>query len=138
MRLSSALENPYFLAVSKSSVVGLPARIRSISTIFFIFSRKNGLILVSSAISPMEKPTRMASKRHPNRSSVGRVRIIRISLGLVCCCMSVSRDRSAFMNASSRHLPIAITSPVLFIAVVSVRSAPLNLSKGHRGTFTTT
>ncbi len=93
---------------------------------------------VSSATSLTVNPSRKASKRHPNRSSVGDVRIILISFGFVCRCISLSSDRSAFLNASSTVRPIAITSPVLFIAVVSVRSADLNLSKGHRGTFTTT
>ncbi len=105
---------------------------------FLIFSRKNGVIAVRSVTSSTVNPARKASKRHPNRSSVGAVRIILISLGFVWRFMSVSSDRSAFLNASSTVRPIAITSPVLFIAVVSVRSADLNLSNGHRGTFTTT
>jgi len=34
--------------------------------------------------------------------------------------------------------PIAIASPVDFIAVESVKSTSSNLSMGHRGTFVTT
>jgi hypothetical protein len=33
---------------------------------------------------------------------------------------------------------MAITSPVAFICVPRLRSAAANLSKGHRGIFTTT
>jgi len=92
---------------------------------------------VRSCISASGNPALKASKSVGNRSSVGRERIIRISFAFVCLYTSVSRDRSAFLKASSTHLPIAITSPVLFIAVVRVRSAFLNLSNGQRGTLTT-
>jgi len=107
------------------------------STTFFTFSMKNGEMCVSSDISSTVNPARTASKSVWNRSSVGRERIMRISEGVVWASMSVSRDRRAFLNASSTHRPIAITSPVLFMEVVSVRSAFLNLSNGQRGTFTT-
>jgi hypothetical protein len=93
---------------------------------------------VRSSISFTVKPARKASKRHPKRSSVGRWRIIRISMGFVCRFTSVSIDRRAFLKPSSTVRPMAITSPVDFMAVVRVRSAVLNLSKGQRGTFTTT
>ena len=43
----------------------------------------------------------------------------------------------AFRKASSKRLPIAITSPVDFIEVPMVLSAVLNLSKGHLGILTT-
>ncbi len=62
---------------------------------------------------------------------------MRISFRSVWVATSVSIERSAFLNASSIVRPIAITSPVDFIAVVSVRSACVNLSKGQRGTLTT-
>ena len=48
-----------------------------------------------------------------------------------------SSDAQALRNASSKHRPIAITSPVDFIEVPRVLSAVLNLSKGQRGIFTT-
>ena len=83
-------------------------------------------------------PILKASKSVGNLSSVGRERIILISLMSVCGVMSVSRERSAFLNPSSTVLPMAITSPVLFMAVVKVRSAVLNLSNGQRATLTTT
>ena len=92
---------------------------------------------VSCAISSRVNPSRKASNRQWNRSSVGRERIMRTSLGLVWVRTSVSRERFAFMNASSSVRPIAMTSPVLFMDVVRVLSAPLNLSNGQRGTLTT-
>jgi hypothetical protein len=49
-----------------------------------------------------------------------------------------SSERNAFMNASLKVRPIAITSPTDFICVVRVRSARGNFSNAQRGTFTTT
>jgi len=49
-----------------------------------------------------------------------------------------SSERSAFAIAPSNVRAMAITSPVDFIWVPSVRSAPGNLSNGQRGIFTTT
>ena len=43
----------------------------------------------------------------------------------------------AFISAPSKELPMAITSPVAFIWVPSVRLAVVNLSKGSRGIFNT-
>ena len=134
----SVLANPYLFAWMISSFVHPAAARRfSMSTIFLIFSKKNGVMEVSWTISSIVKPSRKASKRQWNRSSVGRDKIIRISLGLVWDRTSVSSDRLAFMKDSSRVRPIAITSPVLFMEVESVRSAPLNLSNGQRGILTT-
>jgi hypothetical protein len=48
-----------------------------------------------------------------------------------------SSERNAFMNASLKVRPIAITSPTDFICVVSVRSARGNFSNAQRGTLTT-
>ena len=53
------------------------------------------------------------------------------------CGQPCSSDAQALRNASSKFLPIAITSPVDFIEVPSVRSAVLNLSNGQRGILTT-
>lgn len=50
----------------------------------------------------------------------------------------ISAPRTAFISASSKHCPIAITSPVAFICVPKRREEPWNLSKGHLGNFTTT
>ena len=49
-----------------------------------------------------------------------------------------SSELNAFMNASLKVRPIAITSPTDFICVVSVRSARGNFSNVQRGTLTTT
>ena len=53
------------------------------------------------------------------------------------CGAPCSSDAHALRNASSKHRPIAITSPVDFMEVPSVLSAVLNLSKGHLGILTT-
>ena len=49
----------------------------------------------------------------------------------------ISRERTAFWNAASNDLSMAITSPVAFICVVTVRSPLGNLSNGQRGILTT-
>ena len=49
----------------------------------------------------------------------------------------ISRDRTAFWNAASNDRSIAMTSPVAFICVVTVRSPLGNLSNGQRGILTT-
>ena len=48
-----------------------------------------------------------------------------------------SSERTAFCSAPSKERSIAITSPVAFICVPSVRSPNGNLSNGQRGIFTT-
>ena len=48
-----------------------------------------------------------------------------------------SSERSAFCSASSNVRPMAMTSPTLFMRVVSVSLVPLNFSNAKRGTFTT-
>jgi hypothetical protein len=50
----------------------------------------------------------------------------------------VSVDRIALPSASGKLRPIDMTSPTLFIVVVSRGSAPGNFSKANRGIFTTT
>ena len=50
----------------------------------------------------------------------------------------ISQPRTAFISACSKLVPMAITSPVAFICVPSVRLAYTNLSNGHFGNFTTT
>ena len=49
-----------------------------------------------------------------------------------------SSDWADFCRASWKERPMAMTSPTAFIWSPSSRFAPLNLSKFHRGTFTTT
>jgi len=49
-----------------------------------------------------------------------------------------SLERSDFSSDSSNVRPMAIASPVDFIAVPSVKSTSPNLSFGQRGTFVTT
>ena len=46
-----------------------------------------------------------------------------VSLGKVKMASLRSKDRSAFINASGKDLPIAIASPTLFIVVVRRGSA---------------
>ena len=48
-----------------------------------------------------------------------------------------SSERSAFCSDSSNVRPMAMTSPTLFMRVVSVSLVPLNFSNAKRGTFTT-
>ena len=50
----------------------------------------------------------------------------------------ISRERIAFCRLSFMVRPIAITSPTLFICVVSTLSALGNFSKVKRGIFVTT
>ena len=50
----------------------------------------------------------------------------------------ISRPRSAFCSDSLKVRPMLITSPTLFICVVSVASAPRNFSKAKRGILVTT
>ena len=66
---------------------------------------------------------------------------VKASAGLVFnpkCCNPVSKERMAFINDSSKLLPIAITSPVAFIWVESLLSAVSNLSNGNLGILVTT
>ena len=49
-----------------------------------------------------------------------------------------SRPRSALLRAEPNVRSMAMTSPVAFICEPRARSAPGNLSKGNRGSFTTT
>ena len=48
-----------------------------------------------------------------------------------------SAPRTAFISAISKLGAMAMTSPVAFIWVPSLRLASANLSKGHLGIFTT-
>ncbi|MBA1343651.1 MAG: hypothetical protein C5S52_08660 [ANME-2 cluster archaeon] len=117
---------------------------------FFSFCRKNGSIDVSSEISSLENPVRNAWYTTKRRWSVGVMRSSLIRSGVHSSAavpvpvpaspklISMSSERTALRSASSIVRPIAITSPVLFIAVVSVLSAVTNLSKGHLGIFATT
>ena len=50
----------------------------------------------------------------------------------------VSRLRNALSSAASKVRPIAITSPVLFMVMPSCGPQWRNLSKGQRGSLTTT
>ena len=50
----------------------------------------------------------------------------------------ISAPRTAFMSAAGKDGAIAMTSPVAFICVPSLREEPRSLSNGHLGSFTTT
>lgn len=50
----------------------------------------------------------------------------------------ISAPRTALRSAASKVGAIAMTSPVAFICVPSLRDAPANLSNGHFGNLTTT
>ena len=50
----------------------------------------------------------------------------------------ISAPRTAFISAISKQGAMAMTSPVAFIWVPSLRLAPANFSKGHLGNLTTT
>ena len=50
----------------------------------------------------------------------------------------ISAPRIAFIKAASKFGAIAITSPVAFICVPSIRLDVANLSNVHFGNFTTT
>jgi hypothetical protein len=52
--------------------------------------------------------------------------------------MPVSSPRSAFWKLSWKVRPMAITSPTLFICVVSLGSAAGNFSNAKRGILVTT
>ena len=80
------------------------------------------------------------------RRSLGRVSSRSSRAGLVSAAAPVhsdarppsSSERTPLRKASWKVRPMAITSPIDFIWVVSVRSASGNFSKFHRGIFTTT
>ena len=50
----------------------------------------------------------------------------------------ISAPRTAFRSAAGNDGAIAMTSPVAFICVPSLREEPWSLSNGHFGSFTTT
>ncbi|OPY23878.1 MAG: hypothetical protein A4E23_00446 [Methanomethylovorans sp. PtaU1.Bin073] len=107
---------------------------------FLIFLRKKGSIAVSSVTSSTEKPVARALYITKSLSLVGVFRSAGISLSFQSPLprhMSISSDLIALSNDSSMVLPMAITSPVLFMAVVKVLSAVTNLSNGQRGIFVT-
>ncbi|MPM89594.1 hypothetical protein SDC9_136706 [bioreactor metagenome] len=99
-------------------------------------------MLVSSAISFTDIiPLSSAWKMTKRRSLVGVLRRVLISGSsqrFIPSWLSISRDLKAFRRDSSIVLPIAMISPVLFMAVVRVLSAVVNLSKGHLGIFVIT
>ena len=132
--------NPMRLAFCRFSADRLSFIVSSISMMFWIFRMKNGSIFVILDISSIGIPFRSAWYITNKRSCVGWRRISRSSSSfhsLKPKYMSTSSERTAFCIASSIVLPIAITSPVLFIAVVRCLSAVTNLSKGQRGILTT-
>ena len=97
-----------------------------------------------ASTSSSSQPRRNASAMAKSRSSVAWRSATSSSISLHTWqlrprspCAPTSRERIAFWRADSNVRPMAITSPVAFICVPTVRSAVTNLSKGQRGIFTT-
>ena len=115
------------------------------SLITSICSRYHRSIFVASYTCSMVAPAHIAFCTCCNLYSVGiRIACIRDdnSVALITGHEKIaslrSRDRSAFINASEKDLPMAIASPTLFIVVVRRGSASANFSNAKRGTLTTT
>jgi len=137
-------DKPSRLAFLRTAAWGslLPLRAVSISKMFWTFCTKNSSHFVISAIRRTLMPRRKASAMTNNLWSVAVCSSLIIAssdqLPGSRYSWSISRDRMAFNSPSSMVLPMAITSPVLFIWVPRVRSTVRNLSKGQRGIFRTT
>jgi hypothetical protein len=105
-------------------------------------SRYHSRIPVISLSADTGYPRSNASKIAYGRSGVGRSRNAASrrssSTAARSTAGSYSVDRSAFNSDSSKVRPIAMASPVDFIAVPSVKSVSGNLSIGHRGILVTT
>ena len=103
---------------------------------------KNGSHAVREAIFSVGRSRRTASAIAKRRASVGsrnsRIRSSSDHWFGSRPTRSISRERIALRKDSSNVLPIAMTSPVLFIDVPIRRSTVGNLSNGHRGIFVTT
>ncbi len=138
--IRSSVNPSRFASFNRLIVNSLFFNVSSVSIIFWIFWMKNGSIPVSLLISSISIPLRSAWYTANNRSWVGFLSASissSSSQSLYPKYMSVSSERIAFWSDSSIVRPIAITSPVDFIAVVRCLSAVVNLSKGQRGIFTT-
>jgi len=95
---------------------------------------------VISKISSKDTPAAIASNTvNSLRSSIAARRFLMSPSCLrFSVSMPISEPRTAFISAASNVGAIAMTSPVAFICVPSLRLAPANLSNGQRGSFTTT
>ncbi len=95
---------------------------------------------VTRATSSSSTPRRNAWSTRSKRSAVGIASALRMSAGAAGSSgvTSRSRERSALRKASLKVRPMAITSPTLFMCVVSSRSASGNFSNDQRGHLTTT
>ena len=119
-----------------------PASIFSVATICSICARNQGSMAVSSYTSSSDSPTRKASPRNRMRSGpalpISSTISSRSVLRSLRPSMPVSSPRSAFWKLSWKVRPMAITSPTLFIWVVSLGSAAGNFSNAKRGILVTT
>ncbi len=142
----SLSEKPSFLASFRVSASNSRTfRRKEKSMIFLIFFKKYLSMRVISHISSIEKPRVKASATIKMRSSSASLRRSRKdwslqprSSGRRSPNRPISRERIDFKKAASKLRSIAITSPVAFIWVPKRRSPKINLSKGQRGTFSTT
>ena len=106
---------------------------------------KNGSIFVISAIASGDAPALSAEKIAKSRLSSHLPTAARSSSSLLFAntgrsgvSAPISAPRIAFIRAAGNDGAIAITSPVAFICVPSVREEPWSLSNGHFGSLTTT
>ena len=114
-----------------SSSVSLPeASSASISTSFFSFAINQGSILVIMLIADISTPLFSASYMTKILSSSQSCSLSHTCESVqpayflsVRLSLDISAPRTAFMMACSNVVPIAITSPVAFICVPSLRFA---------------
>ena len=115
---------------------------RSKAASFCSFQRKKRSIFVISWMRSGATPAFSASKTVKMRRSLASRRRSSSGASVRGGAFSVSSPfsvpRTAFMRASSKLWPIAMTSPVAFICVPSFRELPANFSKGHFGNLQTT
>ena len=110
-----------------------------------IWSTNHGSNPLAAATSSTDAPAARACSATYSRPSTGVRRTSRSSSALRCSAgpvqnpaTLVSVDRMALPSASGKLRPIDMTSPTLFIVVVSRGSAPGNFSNANRGILTTT
>ena len=111
-------------------VSGLPAISPSKSARFLSLFKNHLSILVTEWISSTVIPRFIALNTTNSLSSVSSCSLARISssvssviLGMLSVPSEISAPRTAFIMAISKPVPIAITSPVAFMRVPSVRFA---------------
>ena len=134
--------NPISLASLRSSGVRPALILFSMAMMLLSFLTKKMSHLARSATSSSDHPLLSASAMTNMRLSVASKSSV-----LICSSVTstlsrpltpISRDLSPFSRASSKVLPMDMTSPVDFIWVPRWRSTVLNLSKGQRGILMTT